>query len=172
VEWAQVGVAFKDQYTLILRDAVRFADGSVGTYIRTIAPVPGVVVLPIWQGQVLLIKHFRHATRSWHLEIPRGFGEDADARKGALRELEEEIGATGVQLLQLGEMYPDTGASNSRVALFYAEISTYGRPEATEAITEILPTPITEFERMIGNYQLTDGFLLAAYARAKARGLL
>ncbi len=171
-EWARVGVAFKDQYSLILRDAVRFADGSVGTYIRMVDPIPGVVVLPIWQGQVLLIRHFRHATRSWHLEIPRGFGTDADVRNGALRELEEEIGATDVQLIELGEIYPNTGSSNSRAALFYAEISSYGQPEVAEAITEILPTPIAEFERMIGSYELSDGFLLAAYARAKARNLL
>ena len=171
-EWAEVGVAFHDQYSLILRDAVRFADGSVGTYIRMVASIPGVAVLPVWQGQVLLIRHFRHATRSWHLEIPRGFGTDADARISAHRELKEEIGASDAHLVELGEMYTDTGASDSRVALFYAEITSYGRPELAEAITDILPTPITEFERMIGNCELKDGFLLAAYARAKTRNLL
>ena len=171
-EWAKVGVAFRDQYGLILRDAVRYMDGSVGTYIRMVAPVPGVVTLPVWQGQVLLIRHFRHATRSWHLEIPRGFGTDLDVQKSAYRELAEEIGATGINLVKLGEMYPDTGATDSRVALFYADISSYGKPEKLEAITHILPTPIAEFERMIRDNELDDGFLLAAYARAKAKNLL
>jgi ADP-ribose pyrophosphatase len=172
-EWARVGVAFRDQYGLILRDAVRYADGSVGTYIRMVAPpFPGVVILPLWQGQVVLIRHFRHATRSWHLEIPRGFGTDADVRESARRELEEEIGASGIRLTELGDMYPDTGVSDSRVALFYAEISAYGQPETIEAITHISPTPVTEFERMIGDNKLDDGFVLAAYARAKARNLL
>src|SRR6266498_2317200 len=29
-EWAHVGIAYRDQYVLLLRDAVRFADGSLG----------------------------------------------------------------------------------------------------------------------------------------------
>lgn len=172
-EWARVGVAFRDQYSLMLRDAVRYADGSVGTYIRMVAPpIPGVVILPVWQEQVLLIRHFRHATRSWHLEIPRGFGTDADVWNSAQQELKEEIDASGIRLIELGEMYLDTGISDSKVALFYAEITSYGKPEALEAITDILPTPIPELERMISDCELNDSFLLAAYVRAKIRNLL
>jgi ADP-ribose pyrophosphatase len=174
-EWANVGVAFRDQYVLILRDAVRFSDGSLGTYIRMVNTTPevlGVVTLPVWQGQVLLIRHFRHATRRWHLEIPRGFGSTANKQQDALRELSEEIGASGISLTELGEMYPDAGADNSRVALFLAEVEAYGKPESAEGINEIRPVAISEFERMIRDGVLDDGFLLAAYARAKARRLL
>jgi ADP-ribose pyrophosphatase len=173
-EWAEVGVAFRDQYVLLLRDAVRFADGSLGTYIRTVPPegsFPGVVILPVWQGQVLLIRHFRHATRQWHLEVPRGFGRDADTQISARRELTEEIGASDVRLVGLGDIYPDAGAGAATVALFYAEVGSYGAAERHEGITHILPTPIAEFERMIGDNELKDGFLLATYARAKATHL-
>jgi ADP-ribose pyrophosphatase len=174
-EWAEVGVAFQDQYTLILRDAVRFPDGSLGTYIRMVGPAepfPGVVILPIWQGKVLLIRHFRHATRSWHLEIPRGFGVDADARVSARRELEEEIEASDIILQSLGQVYADAGASDSAVALFYAEIGSYGRPERHEAITGIEPVDVAELERMIRDGEVNDGYLLSAYAAAKARHLI
>jgi ADP-ribose pyrophosphatase len=174
-EWSRVGIAFRDQYVLILRDAVRYTDGSLGTYIRAVEPSPaspGVVVLPLWQGQVLIIRHFRHATRSWHLEIPRGAGLSLDARESAQRELAEEIGASGVRLVELGEIYPDTGLTNSRVALFCAEVESYNAPEAMEGITEILPTSVAQFEEMIRSGELEDGFLLAAYARAKARELI
>jgi ADP-ribose pyrophosphatase len=172
-EWAAVGIAYKDQYGLILRDAVRYSNGSLGTYIRLVAPpVPGVVILPVWQGKILLIRHFRHATRSWHLEIPRGMAFDANVENDANRELTEEIGASGTRLVGLGDVYPDTGLSNSRVALFYAEVASYGEPETNEAITHILPTPAAEFEQKIADGEITDGFVLAAYARAKARNLL
>jgi ADP-ribose pyrophosphatase len=174
-EWAEVGVAFRDQYVLLLRDAVRFADGSLGTYIRTVAPqnsFQGVAILPVWRRQVLLIRHFRHATRAWHLEIPRGIGTAPDAEVTARRELAEEIGASGIKIRGLGETYPDTGAGSSAVALFYAEVDSYGTPEIHEGITAILPTPLAEFERMIADGELSDGFLLAAYARAKARNLI
>jgi ADP-ribose pyrophosphatase len=174
-EWAQVGVVFRDQYVLLLRDAVRFPDGSLGTYIRTVPPehsFQGVVILPVWQNQVLLIRHFRHATRAWHLEIPRGFGMDPDARQSARHELEEEIGAAGIKLTNLGETYPDAGMDSSSVAFFYASIDSYSRPELYEGITDILPTSVSEFERMIRDGELKDGYLVAAYGLAKARNLI
>jgi len=174
-KWAEVGVAFRDQYVLLLRDAVRFADGSLGTYIRIVAPensFQGVAILPVWQGQVLLIRHFRHATRAFHLEMPRGFGTDPDAAVSARRELTEEVGASEIELTELGEVYADAGADSSAVALFYAEVASYGAPEVHEGITAILPTPLPEFERMIADGELKDGYLLATYARAKARKLI
>src|SRR6266436_6361592 len=53
-EWARVGIAYRDQYILLLRDAVRFPDGSLGTCIRSVDEhehAPGVVVFPLHQGQ-------------------------------------------------------------------------------------------------------------------------
>ena len=174
-EWARVGVAFRDQYALILRDAVRYSDGSLGTYIRMMNVFPevlGVVTLPRWRGRILLIRHFRHATRKWHLEIPRGFGSTANTQQDAMRELSEEIGASGISLTDLGEMYSDSGAGNGRVALYLADVEAYGKPEQVEGITEIRPIETSEFERMISAGVLDDGYLLAAYARAKAKRLL
>jgi ADP-ribose pyrophosphatase len=174
-EWARVGIAFRDQYVMIVRDAVRFRNGELGTYIRSWNPHPerlGVVMLPLWQGRVLLVRHFRHETRTWHMEIPRGFGIDADSSKSARQELQEEIGATVSRLVDLGRINPTTGAADGSVALFLAEIDSYGQPEAKEGITDILPTPLPQFERMIATGELTDSFLLSAYARAKAKQLI
>lgn len=175
IEWARVGVAFQDDYLTVLRDAVRFTDGRLATYTRSVSLPPdflGVVTLPIWRGQVLLISHFRHATRSWHLEIPRGFGLSSNAEADARQELREEIQATVSNLVDLGMMYPDTGATANRAALFLAEVEPYGTPERSEAISAIRPTSVAESERMIGTGELKDGFMLGAYARAKARSLL
>ena len=174
-DWATVGVVFRDQYVTIVRDAVRYPDGSLGTYIRMWESRPelrGVVMMPIWQQNVLLIRHFRHATRSWHLEIPRGFGSGEDVQSSARRELEEEIDGKVTRLVELGDVYPDTGVRADVVALFLAEVESYGAAESQEGIIDILPTPLPEFERMIASGGVSDGFLLAAYARAKARRLL
>ncbi len=173
-EWAQVGIAYQDQYGMILRDAVRFPDGSLGTYIRMVGDgTPGVIVLPIYQGQVLLIRHFRHATRTWHLEIPRGFGTKGfSSEENARRELEEEIGATISRMVSLGRAYPDAGAGADYNDFFYAEVVSHREVEANEAIVELLPTSVAEFERMIRDNEMTDGFTLTAYALAKAQGML
>lgn len=174
-EWSKVGIAYQDQYLLLLRDAVRFPDGSTGTYIRSVSLLPdilGVVILPVYQGCILLIRHFRHATRSWHLEIPRGFGVTESVEESVRQELTEEIEATISRLLPLGLMYPDTGMLSQPVALYYSEIAAYGQPESKEAISEIFPTSPTDFERMIRENEITDGFTLAAFARAKVHGLI
>lgn len=174
VEWAKAGIAYQDQYRMVLRDAVRFPNQLLGIYTRIVRDgVPGVIILPIYQGQVLLIRHFRHATRTWHLEIPRGYGEQGSSSdEDARRELKEEIGAPASRLVSLGRSYPDTGALSEYNAFFYAEVEVYGTLEADEAIVELLPTPIPEFERMIRDNEIEDGFTLTAYALAKAKGLL
>ncbi len=173
---AQVGIVCQDQYIRYLRDAVRFPGGSMGIYSRLVDPdnaVPGVIVLPVYQGQVLLIRHFRHATRAWHLEIPRGFGtKGLTSEENAKRELEEEIGAKPSRLISLGQIYPNTGMTSECNELFFAEVESYGNVEIEEAITDLLPTSVSEFERMIRDNEITDGFTLAAYVRAKLKGLL
>ncbi len=172
--WAQVGIAYQDQYAMILRDAVRFPNGKLGTYIRMVGDgTPGVIVLPVCRGKILLIRHFRHATRTWHLEIPRGFGTlGLSGEENAKKELTEEIGATVSRLISLGNVYPDAGADSGYNDFFYAEVESYGDLEVNEAITELLPTSITEFERMVRENEITDGFTLTAYALAKVRSLL
>jgi ADP-ribose diphosphatase len=175
-EWAQVGIAYQDQYVFLLRDAVRFPDGSLGTYIRFVDPddsAPGVVVLPVYQGQVLLVHHYRHAPRQWSLELPRGFGiPGLTPEETARRELEEEIGAAVARLIPLGQTRPDTGMMADCVELFYAEITSYGSPDRHEGIDEIRAVSVAEFERLMRENAITCGFTLAAYARAHLRGLL
>ena len=176
IEWARVGLPFQDRYLFLLRDAVCFPDGSLGTYIRATSRVvrgPGVVILPFYRGQVLLIRHFRHATRSWQLEAPRGFGtKGLSAEENARKELREEIAATASRLVSIGQVHPDTGVSSDAVELFYADIESYGNVEALEGIAELLPVTVADFENLIRENKLTDGFTIVAYTRAKLHGLL
>lgn len=174
-EWAQVGIAHEDQYLMLLRDAVRFPDGSPGTYIRTVAPAggaPGVIVLPVYEGNVLLLRHFRHGPRSWLLECPRGFGEPGfSSAENARRELGEEIAGVVQRLVPLGPLHIDGGGGQVD-ELFYAELDDYGAHDQMEGIAEVMAVPMAELDRMIAEAEITDGYTLAAYARAKARGLL
>jgi hypothetical protein len=109
----------------------------------------------------------------WRIERdPGGFGIVPDAAETARQELREEIGAVASRVVELGEIYPDSGRGAGRVAMFLAEVEAYGEAERLEGITTILPTAVAEFERMIAGGELSNGFLLAASARAKARRLL
>jgi ADP-ribose pyrophosphatase len=176
--WAEVGIIQEDQYAMILRDAVRFPDGRQGTYRRQInhprRNVPGVAILPIWQDQLLLIRQFRHAPRCWCWEIPRGIGElDSSPEENVRRELLEEIRATEIMtLIHLGKYHWNTGVSDDWDHLYLAHIQGYGSPEYAEGITAIQAVSITEFEALLAQQKISDGYTLAAYALAKARKLL
>ncbi|HEY6286296.1 MAG TPA: hypothetical protein VIX20_11580 [Ktedonobacteraceae bacterium] len=94
------------------------------------------------------------------------------SEQNASRELEEENGATTSRLISLGRVYPDAGALSEYDDFIYAEVESYGEIAADEAIVELLPISLSEFERMIRENEMADGFTLTAYALAKARGLL
>ncbi|MFD5423256.1 NUDIX hydrolase [Streptomyces sp. NPDC127069] len=168
------GLLYRDPYVMLVRDAVRFPDGREGTYIRSIGttPEPGCVVLPLLDGQVVLIEHFRHATRSWRWEVPRGFGTRGLAdTENAAKELREEIGAEVLELVPLGAVHPDTGVTGDRVLLYAARIGGIGRLAVGEGIRSTRTVPFAEAEAMVLDGSITDGFTLAALFRARLAGL-
>lgn len=171
---ARTGVVYADQYLTILRDAVRFPDGTPGTYIREVPPGPsGVAVLPVLGGHVVLLEHFRHALRGWNLEIPRGFGEPGvTAEDSARRELAEEIGAGAVSLTSLGGLRVDAAMSGGAVALFHAEIDGVGALGVAEGISGVRLVTGAELEGLISAGTVDDGYTMAAFLRAGLRGLI
>lgn len=175
-DWSRTGIAFADPYALILRDPVRFPDGTLGTYVRNVSlpgSAAGVVILPLLADRIVLVRHFRHATRDWHLELPRGGGEPGlTPESNARRELVEEIGADISEISPLGVMHPDTGMMNGEVHLFLAHIRSIGTVETQEGITGTQTVSTPELEQLIRDGTITDGFTINAYARAHLHNLL
>jgi ADP-ribose pyrophosphatase len=173
--WSHCGVVYEDKYQILLRDAVRRPDGSLGTYARSTSAsaAVGAAVLPVLNDKVVLLRHFRHATRSEHLEIPRGFGEPgATAEEQAYRELSEETGSAADELIPLGGIHPNTGSSADLVELFFARVHQTGAPEAAEGIAGLELIEAAKLANMISDGKITDAFTITAWARASLRGLL
>ena len=173
--WASTGVVYEDPYLLVIRDAVRRPDGAVGTYVRTLpaSGAAGVAVLPVMDDQIVLVRHFRHATRAWHLEVPRGFGEShVPATDQARQELHEEIGARPDALIELGRLHSNNGIASDCVDLFLAKIHEVGSPEIGEGISGIEFYPPGQVAGLICTGAITDSFTIAAFTRAELRGLL
>ncbi|QKW30079.1 NUDIX hydrolase [Streptomyces seoulensis] len=172
------GVVSANRHLWYLRDAVRFPDGRLGLYDRILPPPgasPGVVVLPLLgpEGKVVLIEHYRHATRAWHREVVRGFGDPgATDEENVARELREEIDATPTAVVPLGELDPDTGLLGHRVRLYAARVDGFGDPERGEGIRRAVTVSAAEAEAMVADGRITDGFTVAALYRARLTGLL
>jgi len=133
----------------------------------------GSAALPVIEGRILLIRHFRHAPRQWSWEIPRGAIEPGQSALAAAKsELEEEIDAKVEHLIPLGRVHGAGALISGSVALFVAQVSAYGAPSRNEGISEIRVFETATVERMIEASEITDSFTLAAFLHARLRALL
>ena len=174
-----LGILVQDRYITVIRDLVVFPDGAIRPYNRIINSAAfsngamGAAILPFINNKIVLIRIFRHPIRKWSIEIPRGFGEPNLSPLGlAKKEITEEIGGNINKLIELGVMHNNTGLEGNMVNLFFAELKDMQGPQTNEGITDLLLVDFAQFEKMISDNEITDGFTLAAYARAKVRGLL
>ena len=144
---SRVGVIYKDPYWIWIRDAVIFPTGAGGTYDRLIQKsafpdgIPGIAVMPIFPDKKIgLVVNYRHATRCWQLEIPRGHKLEGEAiEQAAVRELKEETGYLVKNIQYLGDVTPDSGCLGSFVSVYVANVSSQGMasPDYSEAILRI-----------------------------------
>ncbi|MBC7879148.1 MAG: NUDIX hydrolase [Anaerolineales bacterium] len=169
-EWIDIGILAEDQWEYIVRDLVEHPDGRIGGYTRSISRASlkggiGVVVMPVQGDKVLLLKHFRHETRSWYWEFPRGFGEPGlSAEENAKKELLEEVALSPKRLVEVG--------SDPGTVFYYAELNE-GEPQkpADEAIQKIELLNLDELENWIFSGQITDWFTIMAYIMYKRKTL-
>lgn len=176
-----LGVVFEDEYMIVVRDPVSFPSGAVGTYLR-VFPRPaltgaaGAVMLPLRDGNVLLRRVFRHATRSWELECPRGFrNSGADVLDTVQNEVVEELGLSVLSITPLGKIYGDTGllaGHTEGFAVTVAHGEAAAAPDESEAIgdLEILAPP--RLVELLAAGEIRDGFTLSVITLAQARGIL
>ena len=176
---SSIGIVLDDPYVIAIRDLVEFPDGSRNGYLRIYSRAyleggsAGVVILPVRDNKILLMHNFRHATRAWHWEVPRGFGEvDKTAEEQANIEMQEEVSADIAEIINLGTFYNNTGLEGDPVNLFMGRIKTEGVVNTDIGVDQLRWVTVEELEAMIASAEITDGFTIAAYTRAKLKHLI
>ncbi|MFZ5909434.1 MAG: NUDIX hydrolase [Chloroflexota bacterium] len=178
LSWADIGLVFSDPFFFVLRDLVQFPNGRLSGYCRVLSEADlnggrGVVVLPVYEDKVLLIHQYRHPTRMWHYEVPRGYGEsNLSPEENAYKEVEEETGGKISELINLGELHMDSGFDGNSALLYYAKLNSFGQANEDEGIDSITWVTVQELEEWIADDKITDGFTIAAFTRARLKGLI
>jgi 8-oxo-dGTP pyrophosphatase MutT (NUDIX family) len=166
---------YQNRFITVYDDPVEFADGTLGTFLRIVESGgrPGVAMLPIASGHIGLVRTYRYALGAWQWGIPRGFAHGSEPEVSAREELVEEIGAVPLELIQLGEISPNSGLLTSVVHLFMARYShPVDQPQDRSEVAEVRWVPVAELRTEIGSGQISDGFTLAAMCCANCRNLL
>ena len=134
-----------------------------------------VAVVPVVDGEVVLVRQFRAAVGRDLLEIPAGLldveGEDREA--AAARELEEEAGLrlTG-PLVHLVDYFPSAGMADHQVWIYLATSTEPGdaRPQGfEEQAMAIERVPLADVDRLIASGEVSDGKTIVGLLLARDR---
>ena len=158
-----LGVLYRSKYNILVVDLVE-SRGTRFPYERIIpaADGRGVVCIPVYCGKLVLLRQYRHATRSEQICFPRGFGEvGLPSYENAKKELSEELGASSRELLKIGELTPDSGLSSCICDVYLCSLESL---ESTyeEGITEYLLISPEDLKIMIECGDIVDAFTLSA----------
>ena len=110
----------------LYRDTVRLPNGKLAT--REVMRHPGAVcVVPLTEnGEVLMVRQFRHPFSTVLLEAPAGKIDPGEMPEDcARRELSEETGAEADELEYIGDYYPSVAVLDENIRLFIARKLTF-----------------------------------------------
>lgn len=173
-DWIEIGVLSEDPWFWVLRDLVEFPDGKLGGYLRvinrkTLDGGTNVVIFPVLNEKVVLLKRFNHDARDWIWEIPHGFGEPGlTAENCARKELKEETGLMPKSLFQVGSIAGVDGKTNFYYAeLFEGELI----PDHAEGISKCEPVTLPKFEEWLFTGKINNWCSVLVYFMCRNKGI-
>ena len=139
-------------------ETLTLADGR--TQERGAIEHPGAVVLAplLPNGDVLMVRQYRHAINQTILELPAGTRDwDEDWTTCAQRELREETGHRAQKLTRLGEIWPAPGLSSELMLLYLAqELHPDPLPQDEDEAIEVVRLPLVDLLAMAQDGRIRD----------------
>ena len=129
-----------------------------------------VNVVPVTRdGQVVMVRQYRHGCQQVTLEIPGGMVDPGEApAAAAARELLEETGFRAERVEPIGSVNPNPALFDNQLHIFLAtgceavaEIRNHGETEETRV--ELVPEP--EIDRMVLDGRIDHALVVAAIFR-------
>jgi ADP-ribose pyrophosphatase len=163
-ELIQSKTIFRGKVFDLRQDQVRLPNGKVMQLDIIDHPVAVVLVPVDAQGNIWLIRQYRHSTGGEILELPAGVSEAGEAvEESARRELREEIGMQAGTIRLIGEFFIAPGYITEYLYIYLAtDLSPSPLPGDEDEIIEVIPTPAQETFAMVHNGKIRDAKTLAA----------
>jgi ADP-ribose diphosphatase len=148
----------------VRQDQMRLPNGKVMQLDIVEHPVAVVLVPVDTEGNIWLIRQYRHSAEGEILELPAGVTEDNEpVEDSARRELREEIGMQANAIRLIGEFFIAPGYTTEYLYIYLAtELTPAPLPMDEDEFIEVIPTPIREAFAMAQNGQIRDAKTLAA----------
>lgn len=140
---------------------------AVREYIRHSG---GVGIVPVVDGNIILIRQFRISIERELIELPAGRLEpNENPVECAARELEEEIGYRAGKLIHIASYFASVGNSNEKMHLFLALDleKTERHLEADERIREVV-LPLEAVKEKLVNQEFEDSKTIIGLREALA----
>ena len=141
------------------RDEIELPDGGRGVR-EIVRHVGAVAVLPLTdKGEVICVRQYRYPFAEVLLEIPAGKldSPDEDIIEAARRELREETGAIGGELIPLGTLYPSVAIFDEKIHMFAAVGFDMGETDRDEdEFMEVEKIPLSTLVEMVMSGEIRD----------------
>ncbi len=163
-------ILMKGRAFSIRRDHLKTPDGRE-TKFEIIEHGGSVVIIPVdSNGNMLLVRQYRHATGQDLLELPAGtLDGDEDPKVCAAREIREETGMQAGTLTKLGDFYLVPGYSTEFMHVFLATGLRHNPLDADDdEFLSIESIPVAEVIQMADRGEIPDAKSLAALFLAKS----
>ncbi len=154
----------------IRHDLYRFEPSGAERDFVVLDSPDWVNIVPVTtEGEVVLVRQYRHGVRRLSLEIPGGVVDGSESpEEAAVRELKEETGFVPEQVRLLGRLHPNPAIQNNSCYMYLAEgCRRVAEPQLDpfEGI-EVLLHPVDEIADLVCREEILHGLALNALAFA------
>jgi ADP-ribose pyrophosphatase len=151
-------------------DDVVAADGHRATR-EVIEHRGAVAIVCVHDGDVWLVRQYRHPTGEVLLEIPAGkLAEDEDPQACAARELVEEVGLRPRRLEHFVTYYTTPGITNEKMHIFFTDdVEKAERALEPGEVIDIVRKPVAKLRELIASGEIIDAKSLLGLALTELR---
>ena len=150
-------VVFEGDIIRVRVDEIVAADGHHGTR-EVIEHRGAVAVVCVHEGDVWLVRQYRHPTGEALLEIPAGkLAEREDAQACAERELVEEVGLRPRSIEHVVTYYTTPGITNEKMHIYFTDdVEEAERALEPGEVVDVVRKPVSELRELIDGGEIRD----------------